>query len=440
TGKIVDEEGAPVQDANVTVNVYQGRGEKRRLSPRQSGQTNDLGEYRIYGLDAGKYYLRATPRRDYSAVWGALRGPEKRTRKSEQTETSAYPPLFYPGALDVSQATRIELKPGDEMRADFTFAPVQAFSVRGHVVGALPKSTDPVVVVLSAKSGRGEDQQAGRVRNDGSYEIADVLPGSYRLSVSAGDSWGNPSLQTNVRTVEVTNSDVNGIDLAVPTLTKAELRGRVSIEGDPTASLDRISLQLMPADDDDNEKRYGFRRAQVNSDGTFAFQQVSPGTYAVATSGGFRPGRGQYVKSVRFGTREVVETGFTVTEGTQPRLEVVLSSATGRIEGVVLDDKEQPVGGVDVLAIPRGSQHIRRFGFRVSGTDKNGGFVLPHLRPGQYRLYAFERSDYTDYRDDEFLSEHESESVTADAQVGNTAKVKLKLISLEEEDKTADLE
>src|SRR5262249_25109561 len=236
------------------------------------------------------------------------------------------------------------------------------------------------------------------------------------------------------------NSDVNGIDLAFPTITKVELRGRLSVDGEPTASLDRFSLQLMPADDDDNEKRYGFRRAQVNSDGTFAFQQVAPGTYAVGTSGGYRRGRGQYVKSVRFGTREVVETGFTVTEGTQPRLDVVLSSATGRIEGVVLDDKEQPVGGVDVVAIPRGSQHLRRFGFRVGGTDKNGGFVLPHLRPGQYRLFAFDRSDYTDYRDDEFLSEHESASVTADAQVGNTAKVKLKLITLEEEDRTADLE
>ena len=62
TGRIVDEDGEPIQYANVQLQrnrYYQG---KKQLLPSNSASTNDLGEYRIFGVPGGKYYLSATTR------------------------------------------------------------------------------------------------------------------------------------------------------------------------------------------------------------------------------------------------------------------------------------------------------------------------------------------------------------------------------------------
>src|SRR3954462_2268597 len=63
TGRVVDEFGDPVTDVMVTPMRYQFMQGSRRLNPTGRGaQTNDIGEYRIYGLSPGQYYLSATLR------------------------------------------------------------------------------------------------------------------------------------------------------------------------------------------------------------------------------------------------------------------------------------------------------------------------------------------------------------------------------------------
>ena len=57
TGRVLDEDGDPM--ANVEVNVLRRKGSAFESSG--SAHTNDLGEYRIGGLLAGKYYLIASP-------------------------------------------------------------------------------------------------------------------------------------------------------------------------------------------------------------------------------------------------------------------------------------------------------------------------------------------------------------------------------------------
>ena len=63
TGRIVDEFGEPVADANVTAMRQQWTNGRRRLLPAgRTAQTNDLGQYRMYGLPPGDYYVSATLR------------------------------------------------------------------------------------------------------------------------------------------------------------------------------------------------------------------------------------------------------------------------------------------------------------------------------------------------------------------------------------------
>ena len=61
TGRIVDEFGDPVTNVRVVPMRYQFiNGERRIQQAGGGGTTNDLGEYRIYGLLPGRYFVSAT--------------------------------------------------------------------------------------------------------------------------------------------------------------------------------------------------------------------------------------------------------------------------------------------------------------------------------------------------------------------------------------------
>ena len=63
SGRVLDEFGEPVADANVSAMRMQFMNGRRRLvNAGRSGQTNDLGQFRLYGLPPGDYYVSATLR------------------------------------------------------------------------------------------------------------------------------------------------------------------------------------------------------------------------------------------------------------------------------------------------------------------------------------------------------------------------------------------
>jgi hypothetical protein len=63
TGRILDEFGEPLADAQVAAQRYQNMGGRRRLVPAgRPAMTNDIGEFRLFAIPPGQYYLSATLR------------------------------------------------------------------------------------------------------------------------------------------------------------------------------------------------------------------------------------------------------------------------------------------------------------------------------------------------------------------------------------------
>src|SRR4029079_8964196 len=60
TGRIGDEDGEPLTRALVTVQRYQYLRGERQLQPAGGDQTDDRGQYRVFGLRPGDYYISAT--------------------------------------------------------------------------------------------------------------------------------------------------------------------------------------------------------------------------------------------------------------------------------------------------------------------------------------------------------------------------------------------
>lgn len=60
TGRVLDEDGEALARALVTVQRYQYVRGERQLTPAGGDQTDDRGQYRVFGLPPGDYYVSAT--------------------------------------------------------------------------------------------------------------------------------------------------------------------------------------------------------------------------------------------------------------------------------------------------------------------------------------------------------------------------------------------
>src|SRR5262249_34684178 len=62
TGRILDNEGEPVAHVQIMLQGYRYiQGRKQLTTTGGGNNTNDLGEYRIFGVAPGKYIVSATP-------------------------------------------------------------------------------------------------------------------------------------------------------------------------------------------------------------------------------------------------------------------------------------------------------------------------------------------------------------------------------------------
>src|SRR5262249_30167565 len=100
SGRILDELGQPAVDVPVQLVRVAFSPQGKTFQAVGSTNVNDRGEYRLYGIAPGSYYLLA----------GNPPGPLGRPGRPSGLSTAIYALSFYPGVTDVSQAARIEVK------------------------------------------------------------------------------------------------------------------------------------------------------------------------------------------------------------------------------------------------------------------------------------------------------------------------------------------
>jgi hypothetical protein len=125
-------------------------------------------------------------------------------------------------------------------------------------------------------------------------------------------------------------------------------------------------------------------RASIGADGAFVFEHVLPRHHIVGFTG--LPA-GAYVKSVKYGGREVPATGFAFDADSS--LEITLSGQGGaQLTGSVLDKSGAPAPYAMVMALP--SDDGPAESARDVMADEKGNYVFPALRPGTYKVLAWE--------------------------------------------------
>ena len=415
TGRVVDEDGEAMGHVYVQALRYRYNDGKRTLSSEGQAETNDLGEYRIYGLSPHKYYVRAN-----------LLGNHPSLRRGEQVRGGEstgllYPAIYYPSSSTAGGAVRVDLSSGDEQHADISLIPTRAFCISARVTGA-PTSPNAYTWVMLADRDR-EDRRGGRQVSgtEPSFTFDSVLPGEYWLLASSsvpGSDGERRNEKTGRIAVSVVASDIAGITLPLEPTTPATLQGRVRIDSRPTSS-SAVSRLMVGFDVDDNttiDGRTSVETSNVESDGTFSLTvNGDNGTAQPHITANGLEFQDYYTKSVIVGGHKVTDAGIPLSELANGRtIEVVLSPFGARVQGVVLDGDKKPRGRVFVACVPEGTASSRRELYITDTTDQQGHYMLPGLRPGSYKLYAFDDIDPGAIYSSEFLKPFEDmgESIT----------------------------
>jgi hypothetical protein len=388
-GKIVDENGEPVPDADVEAMRYRFNGANKQLRSNGKATTNDRGEYLLADLAPSRYYLRASNTNQDPPIYGNIvdRGPRR---------LQVFAGTFYPGTRDPNRASMLDAPAGGELRhVDLQMQHEGVYSISG--------ATLPVMTVNLIRSVNGPGgSYATRKGSSGPFEIWGLTPGAYAVTAA------QQGAVYSVRKVEILNDDVRGVDLTHAT--SVAVSGRV--ENAPAGV--RVVLQS----DDGTPLDVS---VPVKEDGSFTVN-AQPEGYVVHVQGA-----GAYLKSMRIGDGEVKDHRL-VPGAKTGELVLTASTAAGRIEGTVFDAGGQPAIGVNVTLVP--DQKLPYWGDMAltSVTNGSGAFTMQRVIPGEYRLFAVSGAEPGAPLDAEFRRAIEALGTGVRVEADGTASVKLTVV------------
>ena len=415
-GRVLDEEGEPVPSANVQVSRQQYIQGRKQMSRMNGASTNDLGEYRVFGLAPGRYYVSADTR------------PNQMLAQTEDEYVTTY----FPRATDGAAAAPIDVTPGAQLRnIDIALAKMHTVTVRGRVAsevgppagGENARRTN-LNVMLSARNAMvagGGFNRGATVTPDGTFELRGVTPGSYFV---VGQANAQGKTFTARAPIEVGGTNIEGITLAIRG--GVPVSGRVRVEGESSASIGQLRVTLQPA------AMGGIMFApiptqQVKENGSFQLDDVGADQYMVSI--GSLP-EGFYVKSVRSANLDVLADGLEIAGGSPAPLDVVLSPNAGQVSGMVLDANTQKgAAAMMVVLVPQEKERRDREAFyRTTTSDLAGQFTFKGVVPGEYRVYAWEDAEYGAWMDPDFMKPLESRGEAVSVTEGGRPAVQVNLI------------
>jgi protocatechuate 3,4-dioxygenase beta subunit len=417
-GRVIDEDGDPMADINVSAMRWTWQGKRRQLMPAGNANTNDLGEYRMYGLAPDSYYVQAT-RQDYG---GGMRiAPEPPSGKPEE----GYVATWYPGTTDATTAPRVTVKGGSELRGvDIRMAKSRVVRIHGTIISsANGKPVSGNIMMMPRKKGTASwmEMKHSFVPNptDG-FDFRNITPGTYLIRAQTGYGTSRDETETVQQIIEVGESNIDNLVLR-PT-PGIEIRGKLTIEGAKIEG-ERATVSLQQWDDED-EPNFGGGWAEVKEDGTFAMKNVQAGRYRVNT---FR--QGTYIKSARAGDQDLLNSPLDTTQGGPSSLDITLSANAPEVTGSVKDADGKPLPGMSVILIPNDESWRRQWnGYGSTTTDQYGNFRVTGVRPGEYKAISLEEIEGGEYMDPEFIKRYDSKATPVSLKEGSKEDLQLTLV------------
>jgi hypothetical protein len=422
TGRVFDEDGEPMQGIRVHALREAYINGKTQLQETDERESNDLGEFRLFGLSPGRYLVTAEPE-----TWNHLVGDREFSGANKSEGEKAYAKIYYPGVTDSGKASVIAVKEGDEIASiDILMKQVTVYRIRGKVLNLLPKASGrrrwSQVDVLRINQGAGWESIGSTSAGDAdsSFEIPDIPSGNYSIRVIWQSNDGK--MRVTRQDVIVANADVEGLTLTVGE--GVNIPGRVTWDGAPR--IERQGL-MIGASSTENRPLPG-AVAEVDDNNQFMLKDVSEGEFRLDAWG---ISKDCYIKEVRYNDNVLPDTTVRIAKGSVGPLEITLSSRGAHVQGTVLNEDTLPAVGAWAVVVP--DKKTRRASYSAN-TDQYGHFELRGLPPGKYELFSLAGLQQGAWEDPEFLKKYEAKATVIEVNEGDTKTVELKLIPVKEAD------
>jgi protocatechuate 3,4-dioxygenase beta subunit len=423
TGRVLDQNGKPLPSASVQL-LQPRYTPEGRATPTTgfSTSTNDLGEYRIFWVSPGTYYL-AVSVNDRSLMLD----PMERYRGLVINEQYAgneeiYLPTYYPNSPDISTATPIQVGAGAEVRGiDVAVVPVPTVRIRGSVVDAASGAPAPNIEVWVRRKQDGWGNQsysaAVNASRNGEFDIRRVPAGAlYTIGANTSRPGPQPNMLRTEMELQVGDKDIPDLRLLLRPRKASEIHGRVTF--DTNAAPRPMSLRLEAINGSESSGGVGIQAGNFTT-------SPSPGVFRV----GLSAAEGYFIRSARSGTRDVLRDGIDSTEGPPEPLEIVIGYSTAAVEGAVTQEDGKPVTGAQVVLIPRSLPLFCPELFRTAVTDQFGRFSIRGVAPGSYSILALDDIEPYSYFDPAFVQPYKSRALTIAVDGSGTLTANLVVIN-----------
>jgi protocatechuate 3,4-dioxygenase beta subunit len=384
TGRNVDEFGEPVTGAQIQVQRYQyGPGGQRRLTFAGGfgfTQSDDRGEFRVFGLMPGDYVISAIMRNMVMSVGNP----------NPNDASDGFLPTYYPGTANPAEAENVSVGVGQELSLQFALLPSRMARITGTVVDSQgrPVTTGFVSLRSVADNGMIMSATAGQLGADGGFVLSNVAPGTHYVDVRPAPRGSGAQVEFASVPVTVGSDDVRG--LRITTGPGAMISGRVIFEG-TAARTGGVTALRVTAQQSDGRPIFTMggdpaASGLVADDGTFRlggatgqvlFRAIVPPAWTL--------------KSVTLDGEDITDTPMDAS-GDIADLRIVLTDRLTDVSGSVKDTRGRPIADYVVVVVPDEAKEgmaAARY-TRTVRPDQSGVFRARGLPPGRYAAIAVE--------------------------------------------------
>jgi Carboxypeptidase regulatory-like domain len=376
TGRVVDEYGDPVEGVTINLSQIKFQAGRRRLAGVQGvvgRSTDDLGRYRLYGVQPGSYIVNAAP--------GQV------VPNQPASDLSGYAPTYFPGTTNAAEARRVPVARSlDVTGLDFVLVPTPTATISGRKLDAEGQPFGGSLMLMeSQRSGAIITPAAGaRVHEeDGRFEFPNVAPGDYVIQADRGKQNGSREGDFAFQFVTVNGSDVP--DLLLQATRGSTISGRVIFDGDgPPPRLRSLAIIPGRADLDRTPNGGSIARGDVADDLTFQMTGVR-GPRRIGIDG---PPDGWGLKSVMANGVEITDVvlKFGTPDESLSDVQVILTNQLTELVTTATNARGQVTRDYTLLAFPsdREKWYAGSRGFRRVRPEPAGYADVKGLPAGDY--------------------------------------------------------
>ena len=394
TGRVLDESGEPVRNAQIMVYRQEHALGESRTAVVGGAVTDDQGRYEVTPIEEGTYFVSAKASPWY-AVHPVANG-EGATNRGSPVDSSldvSYPITYYGDATEAEGAAPILVRGGDRLEAEIHMSPVPSV----HLLVRVPEGGDFPVLYKTTFDGAEQPE---------AHSVTNVASGVYELKRNCG------------RTVYVADA---GFERPHERADGRELGsgGELDVSGFRATSEIKATVQIADAVSIPADLRISAAQQQgadvplyiVDEKGKAELSDVIAGRYEISAEspgavcgGSHRVGGGD-----GFGARVECAGG---------RIAQRCAFTGGRVgyRRWLCQAEGKAVSGAMIILIPKDAE-ADRDRFRRDESDLDGSFTLREVIPGSYTVIAIDDGWDLDWAEPAVLAQYLKRGQTV--EIGN---------------------